>query len=119
MTGIFSQLYIQVVFAVKGRDNLIGKSYKYDFQGLFKNLNLNLRKNMYLNFYKYITPSGLNDNGCRFSIIISPLRGYKTGSSFFTQATALATANIMSCTERILECTRTLVRQFILLSHGQ
>ncbi len=86
MAGTFSQLYIQVVFAVKGSDNLIGKSYKYDFQDLLEKLNL--RKNMYLNFYKYITPSGLNDNGCRFSIIISPLRGYKTGRSFFTPAMA-------------------------------
>jgi hypothetical protein len=79
MAGTFSQLYEQVVFAVKGRDNLIGKSYKYDFQGLLEKLNL--RKNMYLNFSKYITPSGLNDNGCRFYKYIT-LRGYKTGSSF-------------------------------------
>jgi putative transposase len=28
MAGTFSQLYIQVVFAVKGRDNLIGKSFQ-------------------------------------------------------------------------------------------
>ena len=28
MNGTYSQLYIQVVFAVKGRDNLIGKSWK-------------------------------------------------------------------------------------------
>ncbi len=92
MAGTFSQLYIQVVFAVEGRDNLIGKSYKYDFQGLFKNLKLNQKESMYLNYSNNITPSGLNDKDCRFSIIIPPLRGYKTGSSFFTQAMALATA---------------------------
>lgn len=28
MTGTFSQIYIQVVFAVKGRENLIGKQWK-------------------------------------------------------------------------------------------
>src|ERR1700722_14647814 len=28
MAGTFSQLYIQVVFAVKGRENLISKSWK-------------------------------------------------------------------------------------------
>jgi putative transposase len=28
MPGTFSQIYIQVVFAVKGRENLIGKSWK-------------------------------------------------------------------------------------------
>jgi len=28
MAGTFSQIYIQVVFAVKGRENLIGKSWK-------------------------------------------------------------------------------------------
>lgn len=30
MAGTFSQLYIQVVFAVKGRENLIGKPWKND-----------------------------------------------------------------------------------------
>jgi REP element-mobilizing transposase RayT len=30
MPGTFSQVYIQVVFAVKGRDNLIGKQWKDD-----------------------------------------------------------------------------------------
>ena len=28
MSGTFSQIYIQVVFAVKGRENLIGKAWK-------------------------------------------------------------------------------------------
>ena len=28
MAGTFSQIYIQVVFAVKGRENLIGKIWK-------------------------------------------------------------------------------------------
>ena len=28
MAGTFSQIYIQVVFAVKGRENLIGKKWK-------------------------------------------------------------------------------------------
>lgn len=28
MAGTFSQVYIQIVFAVKGRDNLIGKQWK-------------------------------------------------------------------------------------------
>ena len=28
MPGTFSQIYIQVVFAVKGRENLIGKTWK-------------------------------------------------------------------------------------------
>ncbi|MBX2934508.1 MAG: IS200/IS605 family transposase [Ferruginibacter sp.] len=30
MPGTFSQVYIQVVFAVKGRENLIGKAWKDD-----------------------------------------------------------------------------------------
>jgi putative transposase len=30
MAGTFTQLYIQVVFAVKGRQNLIPKSWKYE-----------------------------------------------------------------------------------------
>ncbi|MFM7858430.1 MAG: IS200/IS605 family transposase [Flammeovirgaceae bacterium] len=30
MPGTFSQIYIQVVFAVKGRENLIGKEWKDD-----------------------------------------------------------------------------------------
>ncbi len=30
MPGTFSQIYIQVVFAVKGRENLIGKDWKDD-----------------------------------------------------------------------------------------
>jgi putative transposase len=30
MPGTFSQIYIQIVFAVKGRENLIGKSWKDD-----------------------------------------------------------------------------------------
>ena len=31
MAGTFSQVYIQVVFAVKGRENLIGKTWKDEF----------------------------------------------------------------------------------------
>ena len=31
MPGTYSQIYIQVVFAVKGRENLIGKAWKEDF----------------------------------------------------------------------------------------
>lgn len=30
MAGTFSQIYIQIVFAVKGRQNLISKNWKYD-----------------------------------------------------------------------------------------
>lgn len=30
MPGTYSQIYIQVVFAVKGRENLIGKAWKED-----------------------------------------------------------------------------------------
>ncbi|HEX8315528.1 MAG TPA: transposase [Flavisolibacter sp.] len=30
MPGTFSQIYIQIVFAVKGRENLIGNSWKID-----------------------------------------------------------------------------------------
>jgi REP element-mobilizing transposase RayT len=30
MSGTFTQLYIQIVFAVKGRENIIGKSWKDD-----------------------------------------------------------------------------------------
>ena len=30
MAGTFSQIYIQIVFAVKGRENLIGNSWKTD-----------------------------------------------------------------------------------------
>jgi REP element-mobilizing transposase RayT len=30
MAGTFSQIYVQIVFAVKGRDNLIGEKWKYE-----------------------------------------------------------------------------------------
>ena len=30
MPGTFSQIYIQLVFAVKGRENLIGNSWKIE-----------------------------------------------------------------------------------------
>jgi putative transposase len=30
MAGTFSQIYIQIVFAVKGRENLIGENWKYE-----------------------------------------------------------------------------------------
>jgi putative transposase len=30
MAGTYSQIYIQIVFSVKGRENLIGKKWKYD-----------------------------------------------------------------------------------------
>lgn len=30
MAGTFSQMYIQIVFAVKGRENLIDKTWKCD-----------------------------------------------------------------------------------------
>lgn len=43
MPGTFFQIYIQVVFAVKGRENLIGKSWKYELYkyiaGIIRNKN--------------------------------------------------------------------------------
>jgi putative transposase len=30
MAGTFSQIYVQIVFAVKGRENLIGENWKYE-----------------------------------------------------------------------------------------
>ncbi len=32
MPGTFSQIYIQIVFAVKGRENLIGNTWKTELQ---------------------------------------------------------------------------------------
>ena len=34
MAGSYSQIYIQIVFAVKGRENLINKSWKEDLTNI-------------------------------------------------------------------------------------
>lgn len=82
MPGTFSQIYIQVVFAVKGRENLIGKSwkdslYKY-IAGIIKGKN-----------QKPIIVNGMPDHihvfiGLRPSMAISDLvRDIKNNSSKF------------------------------------
>src|SRR3954469_25920667 len=82
MPGTFSQLYIQVVFAVKGRENLIEKSWKEELHkyiaGIIKG-----------NDQKPIIVNGMPDHihafiGLRPSMAISDLvRDIKNNSSNF------------------------------------
>lgn len=80
MPGTFSQIYIQVVFAVKGRENLIGKAWKDDLHkyiaGIIKGKN-----------QKSIIVNGMPDHihvfiGLKPSMLISDLvRDIKNNSS--------------------------------------
>ncbi len=82
MAGTFSQIYIQVVFAVKGRENLIGKSWKDELHkyiaGIIKGKS-----------QKSIIVNGMPDHihaliGLRPSVAISDLaRDIKNNSSNF------------------------------------
>jgi hypothetical protein len=47
-SGTFSQIYIQVVFAIKGRDSLIHSSWEEE-SNFCKNFKLNTKMNIYLN----------------------------------------------------------------------
>lgn len=85
MAGTFSQLYIQVVFAVKGRENLIKKEFRSDLHeyiaGIIKGKN-----------QKPIIVNGVGDHvhlfvGLRPSISISDLvRDVKNNSTNFINA---------------------------------
>lgn len=80
MPGTFSQIYIQVVFAVKGRENLIGKAWEDDLHkyiaGIIKGKN-----------QKSIIVNGMPDHihvfiGLKPSMLISDLvRDIKNNSS--------------------------------------
>ena len=80
MSGTFSQIYIQIVFAVKGRANLIGKTWKDDLHkyiaGIIKAKN-----------QKSIIVNGMPDHihvfvGLKPSMLISDLvRDIKNNSS--------------------------------------
>lgn len=82
MSGTFSQIYIQIVFAVKGRENLIGKEWKDDLYkyiaGIIKGKN-----------QKSIIVNGMPDHihafiGLRPAMSISDLvRDIKNNSSNF------------------------------------
>ena len=82
MAGTYSQIYIQIVFAVKGRENLIGKVWKDDLYkymaGIIKNKD-----------QKPIIINGMPDHvhifvGLRPSMTISDLvRDIKNNSSNF------------------------------------
>jgi putative transposase len=82
MSGTFSQIYIHVVFAVKGRENLISRSWKDDLHkyiaGIIKGKN-----------QKPIIVNGIHDHihvfiGLRPSIALSDLvRDIKNNSSNF------------------------------------
>lgn len=82
MAGTYSQIYIQIVFAVKGRENLIGKIWKDDLYrymaGIIKNKD-----------QKPIIVNGMPDHvhifvGLRPSMTISDLvRDIKNNSSNF------------------------------------
>ena len=80
MPGTFSQIYIQIVFAVKGRENLIGKEWK---ESLYKYISgIITAKNQ-----KSIIVNGASDHlhifvGLRPSMAISDLvRDVKNNSS--------------------------------------
>jgi len=82
MAGTFSQIYIQIVFSVKGRENLIGKSWKDELHkyiaGIIKGKS-----------QKSIIVNGMPDHihaliGLRPSVAISDLaRDIKNNSSNF------------------------------------
>ena len=82
MAGTFSQIYIQIVFAVKGRQNLISKNWKYDLNkyisGIIRGKN-----------QKSIIVNGMSDHihifvGLKPSMAISDLvRDVKNNSTNF------------------------------------
>ena len=82
MAGTFSQIYIQVVFAVKGRENLISKSWKDDLHKYISGI-INGKEQ------KPIIVNGMPDHihafiGLRPSMSISDLvRDIKNNSSNF------------------------------------
>lgn len=82
MPGTFSQLYIQIVFAVKGRENLIGKEWKDDLHKYISGIIKGKEQ-------KPIIVNGVGDHihafiGLRPSMAISDLvRDVKNNSSNF------------------------------------
>jgi putative transposase len=82
MPGTFSQLYVQVVFAVKGRKNLIGKSWKEELNKYISGIITGKEQ-------KSIIVNGASDHihafiGLRPSMAISDLvRDIKNNSSTF------------------------------------
>ena len=82
MTGTFSQIYIQVIFAVKGRENLIHKSWKEELNKYIAGIIKGKEQ-------KPIIVNGMPDHihafiGLRPSIAISDLvRDIKNNSSKF------------------------------------
>ena len=82
MAGTFSQIYIQIVFAVKGRENLISKRWQEDLHKYIAGIIRNKEQ-------KPITIGGMPDHihvflGLRPSMAISDLvRDIKNNSSNF------------------------------------
>ena len=82
MSGTFSQIYIQIVFAVKGRQNLISKSWKDDLQKYISGIITNKEQ-------KSIIVNGVSDHihafvGLRPSMAVSDLvREIKNNSTNF------------------------------------
>ncbi|MBK8516517.1 MAG: IS200/IS605 family transposase [Saprospiraceae bacterium] len=82
MAGTFSQIYIQIVFAVKGRENLIGKSWKDELHKYISGIITNKGQ-------KSIIVNGVADHvhifvGLRPAMAISDLvRDIKNNSSNF------------------------------------
>ena len=82
MPRTFSQIYIQVVFAVKGRQNLIGKSWKEDVNKYISGIITNKEQ-------KSIIVNGMPDHihlfiGLKPSMAISDLvRDIKNNSTNF------------------------------------
>ena len=64
MPGTFSQIYVQVVFAVQGRHNLIGKSWKDDINKYISGIITNKGQ-------KSIIVNGMHDHIHAF-IVIKP-----------------------------------------------
>jgi putative transposase len=67
MAGTFSQIYIQIVFAPKGRKNLIGKNWKDELHKYISGIITNKGQ-------KSIIVSGFNNGINNFTIIIPALR---------------------------------------------
>ena len=82
MAGTFSQIYIQIVFAVKGRENLIGNSWKDELHKYISGIITNKGQ-------KSIIVNGVSDHihlfvGLKPSIVISDLvRDIKNNSGNF------------------------------------
>lgn len=82
MAGTFSQIYIQVVFAVKGRENLIRKEWKDDLYKYISGIITNKKQ-------KSIIVNGVSDHvhafiGLRPSLCVADLvRDIKNNSSNF------------------------------------